>query len=201
MNGKQRIALVAPIVLIVFMLVIYRQLAQVYGARIAWYVGFWIYWILWCGTFSLLMIGKESILRLVRPHRPRPLAIMLVLFPVIMAAGFKFMTGTAYSKPNIVWLTLLISTAFGNGFFEEILWRGVYMTLFPKRVLYRVIWPTIWFALWHYAPGSLSPNSNVVGLVIGSGLFGFYLAFLAKKTNTLWWCILAHTLGGIVMVI
>lgn len=201
MNGKQRIALVLPIVLIVFMLAIYRQLAQVYGDRIAWYVGFWIYWILWCGTLSLLMIGKEGILMLIRPRRPRPIEIVLVLFPVAMAAGFKFVTGTAYSRPSIVWLALLISTAFGNGFFEEILWRGVYMILFPKRVLYRIIWPTIWFALWHYVPGSLSPNSNSLGLVIGSGLFGFYLAFLAKKTNTLWWCILAHTLGGIVMVI
>lgn len=201
MSTKQRIALVAPILLIFSMLLIYRQLSLMYQSRVAWYIGFWIYWFLWCGAFSFLMVGKVNMLRLIRPRKPRPKAILFVLFPVIMAAGFKFMTGTAYSKPSIVWLILLISSAFGNGFFEEVLWRGVYMILFPESILYRIIWPTIWFALWHYAPGSLSPNSNIMGLIIGSGLFGFYLAFLAKKTNTLWWGILAHTLGGIVMVI
>jgi len=75
------------------------------------------------------------------------------------------------------------------------------MKLFPGNILFRIVWPSIWFALWHYAPGSVSPNANVLGLIIGSGLFGFYLSFLAKKTGTIWWSIVTHILGGIIMVI
>jgi len=75
------------------------------------------------------------------------------------------------------------------------------MELFPDRILYRIIWPSIGFALWHYAPGSVSANSNPLALIIGAGLFGFILAFLAKKTGGIWWGIMAHVLGGIVMII
>jgi membrane protease YdiL (CAAX protease family) len=93
-----------------------------------------------------------------------------------------------------------LSTSLGNGFFEEVLWRGVYMELFPDSILLRIVWPTIWFALWHYAPGSVAPDGNVLGLIIGSGVMGFYLAFLAKRTGTIWWTIVAHTIGGMIMI-
>ena len=75
------------------------------------------------------------------------------------------------------------------------------MELFPGRIFYRIIWPSICFALWHYAPGSVSANSNLLALIIGAGLFGFLLAFLAKKTGGIWWCVVAHTLGAIVMIV
>ncbi len=97
-------------------------------------------------------------------------------------------------------MLLLLSTAFGNGFFEEVLWRGVYMQLFPENYFFRIIWPSTWFALWHYVPGSVSPSGNVIGLIIGAGFLGVYSSYLAKWTNTIWWSIVAHTLGGIIMV-
>ncbi|MGD9379324.1 MAG: CPBP family intramembrane metalloprotease [candidate division WOR-3 bacterium] len=201
MSNRQKIALVTPVLLIVFMLFVYRQLAQIYGSRIAWYTGFWVYWGIWCAFFPLLIVGKRKVLELIRPRKPRARVLLLVAFPLLMTVMFRILSRTDYIKPNMLWTVLCISTAFGNGFFEEILWRGVYMSLFPRRIFYRMIWPAFWFALWHYAPGSVSPNSNVVGLIVGSGLFGLYLAFLAKKTGTIWWCIVAHTLGGIVMVV
>jgi hypothetical protein len=37
--------------------------------------------------------------------------------------------------------------------------------------------------------------------MVGAGLFGFYLIYLASKTNSLWWCIIAHVLGGIIMMV
>ena len=42
--------------------------------------------------------------------------------------------------------------------------------------------------------------AEVLPMVIGSMFFGFYLAFLAKKTDSVWWPMVAHLLGGIVMV-
>jgi hypothetical protein len=47
----------------------------------------------------------------------------------------------------------------------------------------------------------VSDNSNTLALIIGAGLFGFLLAFPAKKSGTIWWGILAHLLGGLVMVV
>jgi hypothetical protein len=106
-----------------------------------------------------------------------------------------------YQKASLLTWLYLLSTPFGNGFFEEILWRGMYMELFPDRIFFRIIWPSIWFGIWHYAPGTATPGGNVMGLMIGSTLFGFYLSFLAKRTNTLWWTIVAHIVGGLIMVI
>ena len=40
-----------------------------------------------------------------------------------------------------------------------------------------------------------------LGLMIGSGLMGFYLSYLAKRTDTIWWTIVMHTIGGFVMIV
>ncbi len=200
MSNKQKIALAAPVVLFLFMYATHRLLANAYGSNIAWYAGFWIYWGVWGLAFPMLMIGKQRIAELIRPRKPTLRVLLWVAFPLLMTLIFRIITGTSYTKPNTLWMILVFSTTFGNGFFEEVLWRGVYMSLFPKRIIYRIIWPALWFALWHYSSGSLSPNTNVMGLMIGAGLFGLYLGYLALKTDTLWWCILAHTLGGIIMV-
>ena len=107
----------------------------------------------------------------------------------------------------LTWCTILPLRLVGKQRLKQILRPQkpnitvVLLVLFPDRILYRIIWPSIGFALWHYAPGSVSANSNPLALIIGAGLFGFILAFLAKKTGGIWWDIMAHVLGGIVMII
>jgi len=110
------------------------------------------------------------------------------------------MPGMGYAKDSAWILLLLLSTPFGNGFFEEVLWRGVYSKLFPTGTFYGLLWPSVWFALWHYAPGSVL-NGNVAGLMIGAGMMGLHLAYLTRKTNTLCWAVAGHTLGGIIMIV
>jgi membrane protease YdiL (CAAX protease family) len=122
-----------------------------------------------------------------------------VAIPLLGALAARLIL-RGYEKES-VWITFLIfSTPFGNGFFEELLWRGMYLRLFPRHLFYRMIWPSVWFALWHYAPGSVS-SGNPAGLMIGSGMMGLYLSYLTKKTNTVWWAIVVHTVGGIIMVV
>jgi membrane protease YdiL (CAAX protease family) len=200
-NNKKKIAIVAPLVLIAMMYPIFQFLAGMYGERIGWYLGLVLYWLIWGGAFSWSMIGKESILRIIRPQKFTLRILLLILFPLLMAALYKYIPGMDYEKPSVWIFLLLVSTNFGNGFFEELLWRGVYMSLFPDSLIFRIIWPSIWFALWHYVPGSVIANGNVIGLIIGSGLMGLYLSFLAKKTGTIWWTILTHTIGGFIMIL
>jgi membrane protease YdiL (CAAX protease family) len=201
-SNKQKIAVFAPIVLVGVMVPVFRLLSGLFEkAVIGWYIGLVSYWFSWCTTVPLWLVGKNRLIEIIRPRKPSIKVAALVLFPAGMAALAKLLTGMGYHIPE-PWMWLLyLSTAFGNGFFEELLWRGVYMELVPNRIVYQIIWPSIWFALWHYAPGSVSSNSNALALIIGAGLFGLFLAFLAKKTGTLWWGILAHILGGIIMVI
>lgn len=204
MNRKQIFAILSPIIVILVMYPIFQLLSMPFhnNWRIGWFLGLMIYWLLWGIGYPLLIIGKESIGVIIKPQKPNISIILLVLFPLIMTAIFRFIPGgMKYEKPDALIFLLVLFTAFGNGFFEEILWRGVYMKLFPNNLLLRIVWPSIWFGLWHYVPGSINPNSShVLSLIIGALFLGFYSSFLAKKTNTLWWSIVTHVLGGIIMV-
>jgi len=201
MNGKQKIALISPLILIGVMYPVFQLLSGALGETIGWYLGLVTYWLIWGAIFPWFMIGKESIVRMIRPRKLDTNVFFLVLFPLLMAGLYRFIPGMEYEKPSVWIFLLLLSTNFGNGFFEEVLWRGVYMELFPDSIFFRIVWPSIWFALWHYVPGSVSLTGNAIGLMIGSGLMGFYLSFLAKKTGTIWWTIVAHAIGGFIMIV
>jgi membrane protease YdiL (CAAX protease family) len=203
MSQRQTIAVVAPLVLLGMMVPIFQALARVFEKnwRIGWYLGLVIYWVIWGAAFSLWIVGWDRIVELIRPTRLNLSTLLLVLVPVVGASLYRLVPGMEYEKPSVWMLLLVLSTTLGNGFFEEVLWRGVYMELFPHSILFRIVWPTLWFGLWHYAPGSISPNGNPLGLMIGSCLMGFVLSFLATRTGTVFWTIVAHTVGGIIMVL
>ncbi len=201
MTDKQRIAIFAPPVLVVTMIAIFRFTAGVFGNLLGWYLGLIIYWIIWGLFFSLWLIGKDNIKKVLKPKKIDKPIFVLMIIPILIVTVNKFIPVQTYQTTNI-WISLMyLSTAFGNGFFEEIFWRGAYMHVFPTSDFYRIIWPSFWFALWHYAPGSVRSNETVAILIVGAGVFGLYLSYLAKKTNTAWWSIVVHTVSGIIMVV
>ena len=65
-----------------------------------------------------------------------------------------------------------------------------------------LIWPSIWFGLWHFIPGSIFHDNviSLISLMVGAGLMDAYLSYLTKKLNTLWWSIVTHILGAIIMI-
>lgn len=198
---RRRSAIVAPLILMGTMYPAFRLAEALYGEALhgylGWYLGLAVYWVVWGAGFSLWVLGVQRIRELVRPRRPTPGLAALVAFPLGMAAVFRFLVpGMSYEKPSAAVFLLLLSTAIGNGVFEELLWRGVYLHLFRHRPLFGVVWPSLWFGLWHLIP----TNAENLGMVIGPILFGFYLAFLARRTDTVWWPIVAHVLGGLVML-
>ena len=199
MNFKQNIAIVLPPILIAFMYPIFHTLAGILNDRLAWCLGLAIYWVIWGFVFPMYVIGKDEIKILIRPRKPDKKVLLLVAIPLVGALASQFIPGMEYEKES-AWIAFLIfSTPFGNGFFEEVLWRGVYVKLFSDNIFFRMVWPSFWFALWHYVPGSVL-HGNVAGLMIGAGVMGLYLSYLTKKTNTLWWAIVIHTLGGLIVV-
>jgi len=198
---KSIAGIVAPPILFLVMFLIYTVFGIIFGSEIGWYLGLLVYWML-CGLlFSAWLIGFQKIKKLSSPRRLKLKLIPFIIFPMVMALIFSYLSGIEYKQANLLTLIFFVLTVFGNGIFEEILWRGVYMELYPKNFFLRIIYSTIWYALFHFASGSLSSNSNVLGLVIGSAFFGIFLALLAKWTNTIWWSILCHILGGFVMMV
>jgi len=192
--------IVAPPILFSFMFLIYSVFGVIFGSEIGWYLGLSVYWIL-CGLlFSAWLVGFKNIKKVISPRRLKLKLIPFIIFPMMMALLFSYISGIDYKQANQWALVFFVLTVFGNGIFEEILWRGAYMELYPNNNFLRIIYSTIWYALFHFASGSLSSNSNVLGLVIGSSFFGIYLALLAKWTDSIWWAIICHILGGFVMM-
>ena len=204
MDTKQIVAILAPFALIAVMYPIFRMLAKRFGRknwRLGWYWGLAIYWLIWGIVFPWVILGKENIIRIIQPGHLTVKIFFLVLFPLVMSTIYKFVPNMKYEKPSVWVFVLILSTCFGNGIFEELIWRGVYTLLFPNSIMFGIIWPGLFFALWHYIPGSINPDGNVAGLMVGSGLMGLYLGFLARQTGTIWWTIIVHTVGGMIMVL
>ena len=95
----------------------------------------------------LVMIGKSTLLHLISPQRLNARIVLLIAFPLIIVIINKFIHVMDCEKSNAFVFILLLITALGNGFFKEIIWRGVYLKLFPGNLLLRVIWSGICFGL------------------------------------------------------
>ena len=150
MSTKQIILLIAPPLLVVSSYFLFQFFSNQLGEKLGWYLGLAVYWLVWCGALTLGLIGKESIKKLIAPQRLTWQVALILAVPIIFTIINRFTRVLDYREAN-TWLTLMmISTAFGNGFFEELLWRGAYMEAFPENLLLRIAWPTIWFALWRY---------------------------------------------------
>lgn len=198
---KLIVGVIGPPVLMLVMFLIYQLFGLIFGREFGWYLGLFVYWML-CGLlFSTWLIGIKKIKKISSPQRLKLKIIPFILIPILITFIGKFFSGVAeYKTTNLVTTILLVITAFGNGIFEEILWRGAYMELYPNKNFMRIIYSTFWYSVFHFASGSLSSNSNILGLVIGAAFFGIYLSLLAKWTNTIWWGILCHVLGALVVI-
>ena len=145
-DKKRIIAIIAPPILLACMYPIFQFLVgALANDRIAWYLGLATYWLIGGALFPLLMIGFQNIKELIKPQKISAKVLLLLAVPLVGAIGAKLVPGMgSYEKESILITILLVSSAFGNGFFEELLWRGVYTKLFPTNLFFRMIWPSVW---------------------------------------------------------
>lgn len=47
-----------------------------------------------------------------------------------------------------------------NALGEELLWRGLFLEVFPGEVFRGALWPLFGFALWHLAPEAILVSSQ-----------------------------------------
>ena len=199
MNRRQIVALAALPTLTLTMIPVFRLLARWLGRNRAWYAGFLVYWPIWCILFPLWAIGPRKLKALLKFQRPQLAEWFMLTVPPALA----FLGRYTLDKPQrgAKEKAVLVFMAVMNGIGEEVLWRGVYVTLFPDSRWWGAVWPTIWFALWHYAPGSVSPLTDVRVLMMGAGVLGACLSWLSLKTHSIRTAALSHVLGGLAQVL
>jgi len=86
-NARQKIAILAPLVLVGVMVPVFRLLSGAFDrAIVGWYLGLVSYWLTWCTILPLWLVGKKRLGEIIGPQKPNITALLLVLFPAGMAA-------------------------------------------------------------------------------------------------------------------
>ncbi len=192
--------LLAPPFLLVTTYFVFRYAADVLGSACAYLVGFLFYWIVWCFGPSLVAVGTRGLMQMCSDPHPAfgrsawlgltlllgpPLAVFLTRFPShVLSAGLTF-------------LVLSALYALLNGTMEEILWRGSYVVVFPGSWLWGVIYPSIWFGLWHLSPQAIEAggiNRETAAFALLSITLGLAWGLVAKTSGSIRWTTAAHVL-------
>jgi membrane protease YdiL (CAAX protease family) len=195
LTTRQRIALIMPIVIIISMVCVFQlALFIVKNRQLAWYMGFIIYWPIWGIVYPILLIGKENVASVIKKKAPKGLEwIAFIIPPIFVLLGTLIIR---FDPSDVTTKLILVGTSFATGILEEILWRGIFVFLFPKDLVKGYIIPVIWFGLWHIAPGSVS-NVPMVTLVIGAIFMGSCWGLLAYSSKNILWSSISHILTGI----
>jgi membrane protease YdiL (CAAX protease family) len=196
---RQRIALAVPPVLVLTMVPTYRGLIRRLGWPGGYLAGFVVYWGGWCiAVPAYLLGGPGALLDLFREgkvgRRKLGWKTYLALWgPVAFPLGFVFVPGVRKAGAPVLAVSGLLGVVIAVT--EEVLWRGVYVRLFPGRVWLNTVYPSAGFALWHVAPQMVRPNSlpgGAFSFVTYALLLGLGYAYYARKTGSIRWTTVAH---------
>jgi membrane protease YdiL (CAAX protease family) len=116
--------------------------------------------------------------------------LLVTLVAVLMYAG-------DFLRAPLTLILLAIPLATINGFCEEILWRGLYVRLFPNNPWLAILYPSLGFALWHLAPQLVFPAENISGFVLSTFFLALPYGYIAYRTGSAKWTALSHSISGI----
>lgn len=195
LRRRQVAALLAPPLLIASTYLVFQVLVAWWGERWGYLGGFVFFWLFWCAGFSLWALGVDgvkAVLRDARPRLPRPQVLWLVLLAFPVAGGFATVLLPDLPRATVAVVALAWVIAIVNASLEELLWRGVYVRLFPDRLVAGWLYPAALFALWHLSPTSI--RGSAVVLVTGAAYLGLVYGWVAYRTGTIRHTIPAHIL-------
>lgn len=208
-STAQRIALAAPPVLIISMCGVFQYLRGALGFPLGYLIAFIVYWTGWCGVLPALLLGRDRIFDLLAPRASfRSLDLRtrtLLLWPIVFALAFAFVPRIGTAGAAMLFVSAILGLVIGVT--EEVLWRGVYVSLFGENAWLASIYPSLGFGLWHLCPLSVLPSrypGGFVSFTAYSILLGLSYAYYARRARSIFWCTVSHCvhdalgLGGFV---
>jgi uncharacterized protein len=210
---KRRIALAAPIALVPVMYAVFQLGAALLGYPAGYLAAFVIYWLGWGVVFPFFVLGgRRGVSCVFGAGDPRLAELgwkmqFLLWWPLVFPLAFAFLRRLQALNLPIAFVSILLG--FVTGITEELLWRGVYISLFPENLWWGVVYPSVVFGLWHVCPQSVRPSTmpgGAVSFVIYALLLGLSYAAYARRTRSIRWCAVSHCmhdalgLGGLAYV-
>lgn len=199
LSRRQWLALVVPPLLTLSMIPTFSGFVSWFGHPLGYLLAFVVYWAGWCLLVPAFLLGGwRNVLGLFRaePRRGSRLSwktSLLVLWPLPFPILFRFVPQLSEANLAILVVSLLIGVVIGVT--EEVLWRGVYLRLFPESVRLNTLYPSVMFALWHLAPQAVHANPSPGGaasFVFYSLVLGLTYATHARKSGSIRGATLSH---------
>lgn len=192
-------AVLLPFGLLFSTRVVYQFSAGLLGKEAGYLLGFTFYWLFWCLLVPWFVFRKAGLSSLLTDRKPlftRENWLAALLWVTVSVVSF-FMYGQDFLRAPWALIVLAIPLASLNGFCEEILWRGMYVHLFPRNPWLGILYPAVGFALWHLAPQVIFPVENIPGFVLSTFFLGLAYGYVAYRTGSAKWTAISHSLSGI----
>jgi membrane protease YdiL (CAAX protease family) len=176
----------------------FRWLSGRFDRDRSWQIGMLIYWAVFALPIPILVLGSR-VFDLFSLQGVDGLTLVAVVIPVAATVAGKWLMPASQRRSptqKIVWL----GNGVGNGILEELLWRGMFVVVFPGSIIWGFLWPSLWFALWHIAPGSLSKSFRPAVLVSGALVFGLCWGLAAFHSGSILLTSLSHFLTAVVQL-
>ena len=197
LDVSRAVALALPVAMPIAMTATFVATKAVFGDKGGYLAGFGVYWAA-CAGLSVGLLGRRRVRDLFRDVRPRlgkPALVgaVLLLWPPLGAIATRFIPELADSSPAMI--VTIAGVALANATLEELLWRGVYITYWPRNPWLGWVWPAIGFGAWHVAPQVIHPSSmGPVGYAVAATALGLSWGWVAWRTGSLRWVSVSHVL-------
>ncbi len=186
------VVLLTPAAVPVSMAVVFAALNRRLRPRTAYNAGFAIYWLGWCTAVPVCVLGPRRAFRvLTSGRRPSAAQAAALLFPVLGAVATELVPRRRLIDPRV--LATMVGSAALNATTEELLWRGMFLEVYPDDPVRGALWPLMGFSLWHLAPQIVLPSRHGrAGFVLGAAVVGAASAFVSWRSRGLRWVLLPH---------
>jgi hypothetical protein len=162
--GRRWAVLAVPVAVPISMWAIFSTLDRRMSSRAAYNIGFFVYWVVWCGLFPIWVLGwRRCVLLFTAGGRASRTEIAGLLLPAVGGAATQLIPNRRDIDPAVA--AVMLASAAVNAPLEELLWRGLFLEMFPEDVVRGAVWPLAGFSLWHLAPQVILPSKM--------GRFGF----------------------------
>jgi len=192
-----------PILLLLSTAFVFASLSHWLNKELSYLVGFLFYDGFWCLIIPFIILGKHNFLSVFKEDTPlfrkENWWLVILLFATTAGAFGMLLSHDIANTPPML-IVISIPVAIITGTCEELLWRGLYTKVFPKKVLSGLIYPAIGFAVWHLSPQLIYPAEMPGGMFAFAGLtffLGLCYGLVAYKTGSCKWTAISHSLNGI----
>jgi hypothetical protein len=193
--GRRVVALSLPVVMPLAMTATFMVTEERLGETGGYVAGFGVYWAA-CAALSVGLLGRDGVRRVSRdrrPRLPRPVIVgaALLLWPPAGAIATRFVPEIGSATPRMV--ATIAGVAVANAVLEELLWRGVYVTLWPENPWLGWVWPAVGFGAWHIAPQVIHRAAmGPLAYVVSATALGLSWGWVAWRTKSIRWTTVSH---------